>query len=111
MSLRCLRITTPMGSAARSRRLLTRRAAYDRVARSDGSTARAARRGSPPMTHSIEPAKTGRATCRGCNRPIAKDELRFGERVTNVFGDGETTLWFHLRCAAFKRPETFLEAL
>ena len=63
------------------------------------------------MTHSIEPAKTGRAKCRGCNRPIPKDELRFGERVTNVFGDGETTLWFHLQCAAFKRPETFLEAL
>src|SRR5690606_25705384 len=35
----------------------------------------------------------------------------FGERVANVFGDGETTLWFHLRCGAYKRPESFLEAL
>jgi len=63
------------------------------------------------MTHVIEPAKTGRAKCRGCDRPIAKDELRFGERVANAFGDGETTLWFHLQCAAYKRPEPFLEAL
>lgn len=63
------------------------------------------------MTHVIEPAKTGRAKCRGCDRTIGKGELRFGERVPNVFGDGETTLWFHLRCGAFKRPEPFLEAL
>ena len=63
------------------------------------------------MSHVIEPAKTGRAKCRGCDRPIAKDELRFGERVANVFGDGETTLWFHLQCAAFKRPEPFVETL
>ena len=63
------------------------------------------------MPHRIEPAKTGRAKCRGCDRPIAKGKLRFGERVPNVFGDGETTLWFHLRCAAYKRPVPFLEAL
>lgn len=63
------------------------------------------------MTHVIEPAKTGRAKCRGCDRPIDKDHLRFGERVANVFGDGETTLWFHLRCAAYKRPQPFLESL
>jgi len=32
-----------------------------------------------------------------------------GERQPNAFGEGEMTLWFHLRCAAYKRPEVFLE--
>ena len=39
---------------------------------------------------------------------IGKGELRFGERLDNPFADGEMTLWFHLDCAAFKRPESFL---
>lgn len=63
------------------------------------------------MSHVIEFAASGRAKCRGCNVRIEKDELRFGERQPNAFGDGEMTLWFHLRCAAYKRPEPFLEAL
>ena len=62
------------------------------------------------MAHLIEPASSGRAKCRGCDRPIAKGELRFGERQPNAFGDGEMTLWFHLPCGAYKRPEPFLEA-
>jgi len=61
------------------------------------------------MPHVIEPATSARATCRGCNRKIAKGELRFGERLPNAFGDGEMTLWFHLACAAYRRPEAFLE--
>jgi len=61
------------------------------------------------MPHVIEPATSARATCRGCNQKIAKGELRFGERQPNAFGDGEMTLWFHLPCAAYKRPEAFLE--
>lgn len=61
------------------------------------------------MPHVIEPASSGRAKCRGCNRPIAKGELRFGERQPNAFGEGEMTLWFHLPCAAYARPEPFLE--
>ncbi|HEU4616601.1 MAG TPA: hypothetical protein VFV10_01095 [Gammaproteobacteria bacterium] len=63
------------------------------------------------MPHVIEFAASGRAKCRGCDKKIAKGELRFGERLPNAFGEGEATLWFHLRCAAYKRPETFLEAL
>jgi hypothetical protein len=63
------------------------------------------------MPHVIEPAASGRAKCRGCNRTIAKGELRFGERQPNAFGEGEMTLWFHLMCAAYKRPEPFREAL
>ena len=63
------------------------------------------------MPHVIEAAATGRAKCRGCGGKIAALELRFGERLPNPFADGETTHWFHLDCAAFKRPEPFLEAL
>jgi hypothetical protein len=63
------------------------------------------------MTHVIEPAASGRSTCRGCGKKIAKDELRFGERQPNAFGEGEMTLWLHLRCAAYKRPEPFLEVI
>jgi len=59
----------------------------------------------------IEPASSGRAKCRGCNRPITKGELRLGERLPNAFGDGEMTLWFHLRCGAYLRPETLLAVI
>ena len=63
------------------------------------------------MPHVIEPASSGRAKCRGCDQKIAKGELRFGERQPNAFGEGEMTLWFHLDCAAYKRPEPFLQVL
>jgi hypothetical protein len=61
------------------------------------------------VAHVIEPASSGRARCRSCDQPIAKGELRFGERQPNAFGEGEMTLWFHLPCAAYSRPEPFLE--
>jgi hypothetical protein len=63
------------------------------------------------MPHVFEPAPTGRAKCRGCGRPIEKGELRFGERIPNPYAEGETTLWFHPLCAAYKRPEAMLETL
>src|SRR6478736_6926755 len=63
----------------------------------------------PHMPHVIEPATSARAKCRGCDQKIDKGELRFGERQPNAFGEGEMTLWFHVPCAAFKRPEPFLE--
>ena len=63
------------------------------------------------MAHTIEPAASGRAKCRGCGKPINKGELRFGERLPNPFADGEMTLWFHLNCAALKRPEPLHETL
>jgi hypothetical protein len=63
------------------------------------------------MTHVIEVAASGRSRCRGCGRNIDKGDLRYGERHPNAFGDGEMTLWFHLRCAAYKRPQEFLEAI
>jgi hypothetical protein len=63
------------------------------------------------MAHVFEPAATGRSKCRGCGERIAAGELRFGETIPNPFADGETTLWFHPECGAYKRPEPFLEAL
>lgn len=63
-----------------------------------------------PM-HTFEPAASGRSKCRGCGLALPKGELRFGERLPNPFGEGEMTLWFHPLCAAYKRPETMLEAL
>jgi hypothetical protein len=63
------------------------------------------------MPHTIEAAASGRAKCRGCDQAIGKGELRFGERLPNAFGEGDMTLWFHLVCAAYKRPESFLETL
>jgi hypothetical protein len=63
------------------------------------------------MPHVFERASTGRAKCRGCGQPIARGDLRFGERLPNPFADGEMIAWFHPLCAAYKRPETMLEAL
>lgn len=63
------------------------------------------------MSHIIEPAASGRAKCRGCKQAISKGELRFGERLPNPFADGEMTLWFHLDCGAYRRPESFNEVL
>jgi hypothetical protein len=63
------------------------------------------------MPHVIETATTARSKCRGCGEKIAAGELRFGEALPNPFGEGDTTHWFHPRCAALKRPEPLLELL
>jgi hypothetical protein len=63
------------------------------------------------MSHLFEPAASGRAKCRGCAQAIQRGELRFGERLPNPFAEGELTVWFHPACAAYKRPEPFLQAL
>jgi len=63
------------------------------------------------MPHVFEPATSARSRCRGCEQTIARGELRFGERIPNPYAEGETTLWFHPLCAAYKRPEPLLEAL
>jgi len=65
------------------------------------------------MPHVIERASTGRAMCRACNTKIAAGAQRFGERLPNPYGDdgSEMTRWYHVACAAFMRPESFLEAL
>jgi hypothetical protein len=63
------------------------------------------------VSHLFELAPSGRSKCRGCARPIERGELRFGERLPNPFAEGEMTVWFHPLCAAYKRPESLLEAL
>jgi hypothetical protein len=35
----------------------------------------------------------------------------FGESLPNPFGEGDAVHWFHVDCAAYKRPEAFLEAV
>lgn len=63
------------------------------------------------MAHVFQPATTARSKCRGCAERIAAGALRFGETVPNAFAEGDTTHWFHLDCAAYKRPAPFLETL
>lgn len=69
------------------------------------------------MPHIFELAPSARAKCRGCGLAIAKGDLRFGERLPNPFAAGENaenvemTHWFHLWCAAFRRPEALLATL
>lgn len=65
------------------------------------------------MAHVIEVAKSGRAGCRTCRKPIAKGELRFGEEGVNAFGDaGDSTYrWHHLVCAATKLPDELSSVL
>lgn len=64
------------------------------------------------MGHIIETAKTGRASCRTCKKPIEKGALRLGEEVPNAFSDGDMTYhWFHLECGAQKKGAVLKEAL
>ncbi len=64
------------------------------------------------MAHIIEMSKSGRAKCRSCREPIAKDVLRFGEEVLDQFGSGGTThVWHHMECAAKKKPAELKAAI
>lgn len=63
------------------------------------------------MANVIEEAKSGRAACRTCKKPIAKGELRFGEEAPNAFGDQPSMRWHHLACAAQKLPAELKAAL
>jgi hypothetical protein len=60
-----------------------------------------------PSPDRLEPAASGRARCRACGAAIAKGELRFGEVLASGYGEGDATsvFWFHLRCAAHRRPQ------
>jgi hypothetical protein len=63
------------------------------------------------MANVIEEAKSGRASCRTCKKPIAKGELRFGEEAANAFGDAPSMRWHHLACAADRLPAELAAAL
>jgi hypothetical protein len=63
------------------------------------------------MPHTIEVAKSGRASCRTCKQTIAKGELRFGEEVQTQFSDAPSLQWHHLMCAAKNKPAQLTDAL
>jgi hypothetical protein len=65
------------------------------------------------MAHKIEPAPTGRASCRGCKQAIAKGKLRFGEEFANPYSEeaGLSYRYWHLACAATKVANELREAL
>lgn len=65
------------------------------------------------MADRLEPAASGRARCRACGRAIEKGALRFGEELPNPRGEGDamSVFWFHLRCAAHRRPEKVVALL
>lgn len=66
------------------------------------------------MPHVIERATTGRAKCRSCGAVIARDTLRLGEAVPNLYAEqdgAESRHWHHPACAAFRRPEALLQAV
>jgi hypothetical protein len=56
------------------------------------------------MSHKIDVAPTGRASCRGCKKPIAKGAPRFGEEFASPYSDegGTSYRYWHLACAAAK---------
>lgn len=65
------------------------------------------------MSHKIEVAPTGRASCRGCKQSIAKGVLRFGEEFVNQFSDdkGMSYRYWHLPCAATKMANELASVL
>jgi len=65
------------------------------------------------MAHKVEPAPSGRASCRGCKAPIAKGALRFGEEFQNPFSEdgGMAFRYWHLACAAERLANELRPAL
>ena len=64
------------------------------------------------MGHTIEPAKSARASCKTCKAKIEKGELRLGEEAPNPFMNGEMGYrWHHLKCGAKKKASVLLEAM
>lgn len=57
----------------------------------------------------IEPAKSGRSTCRTCSKTIEKGELRVGE--PSIFDGHVSYGWHHLKCAARLLKGSKLDAL
>ncbi len=63
------------------------------------------------MANVIEQAKSGRASCRTCKKPIAKGELRLGVEAQTQFSDAPSLQWHHVLCAAAKLPAELRAAL
>ena len=63
------------------------------------------------MANVIEEAKSGRASCRTCKKPIGKGELRLGIETQTQFSDTPSLQWHHVLCAAAKHPVELKAAL
>ena len=63
------------------------------------------------MPDRIELATSGRSRCRACRRAIDKGGERFAEAVPNPVADGESQHYYHLDCAAERRPKAFAALL
>ncbi|KAL3678725.1 hypothetical protein R1sor_021681 [Riccia sorocarpa] len=56
----------------------------------------------PPKGWKVEYAKSGRAACKICQNPIAKDSLRIAKYVQSYQFDGYMTAWHHSKCILSK---------
>jgi len=65
------------------------------------------------MPHKVDLAPTGRASCRGCKQPIAKDTPRFAEEFQSPYSEegGTSFRYWHLPCAATKLANELAPAL
>lgn len=63
------------------------------------------------MPDRIELASSGRSRCRACRRAIDKGDERFAEAVPNPVAEGESQHYYHLACAAERRPKAFAALL
>lgn len=59
------------------------------------------------MPDRIEVAASARARCRACRQAIVKGAERFAEAVPNPVAEGESQHYYHLWCAAERRPKPF----
>ncbi|XP_033221559.1 poly [ADP-ribose] polymerase [Belonocnema kinseyi] len=59
------------------------------------------------LPYLVEYSKSGRASCKACKTPIAKDSLRLAAIVQSPFHDGKMPKWYHSHCFFTKnRPKT-----
>ncbi|KAG2641532.1 poly [ADP-ribose] polymerase 1-like isoform X2 [Panicum virgatum] len=59
----------------------------------------------PPKAWKAEYAKSGRASCKSCRSPIAKDQLRLGKMVQATQFDGFMPMWNHAKCIFGKKNQ------
>ncbi|GJN12065.1 hypothetical protein PR202_ga30309 [Eleusine coracana subsp. coracana] len=58
-----------------------------------------------PRAWKAEYAKSGRASCKSCRSPIAKDQLRLGKMVQATQFDGFMPMWNHASCIFSKKNQ------
>lgn len=63
------------------------------------------------MAHLIEEARSNRSSCKSCREPIGKGVHRFGFDEFAAEGLDRGHAWYHLECAAARRPQALKETL